>query len=372
MIPGIYIHIPFCLSKCGYCDFYSVTSTEKIPCFVEALLREVEMYRGCFNRVDTLYLGGGTPSLLSPEQLALILKVMHERFLLSSDTEVTIEANPGDMNRTLADSLFISGINRISLGVQSFDDNILSFLGRRHSSADAISAIEDARSAGFENIGLDLIYGVPGQSMESWTDTLRRALSFQPEHLSCYQLTIEPSTPLGKRYQTGEIAGPDEDLLYDFFMRTSELLEDSGYTHYEVSNFARNPSFMSRHNRKYWNHTPYIGLGPAAHSFSGNRRWWNYRSVEDYIDRIGRGFPPIERSEILEMEQLRLEALYLGLRTRMGIDLRDFSERYAFDLLEEKREILTIMQDEGLITIDDNHIRPTRRGLAMADSLALI
>ena len=291
---------------------------------------------------------------------------------MSVDTEVTIEVNPGDLSREAAESLFKAGINRISIGIQSFDEDILSFLGRRHSSADAISAIEHVRNAGFDNMGLDLIYGVPGQDLESWMNTLRKALLFRPEHLSCYQLTLEPSTPLGMKYRAGEINAPDEDLLYEFFMRTSELLEASGYTHYEVSNFARGPEFMSRHNRKYWGHTPYLGLGPAAHSFSGNRRWWNHRCVDRYIEEVNRKMPPIEKSEILTLEQLQLEALYLGLRTKMGIDLQDFSERYAFDLLDKKNEMLNRIREEGLILIQDNHIYPTRRGLAMSDSLSAI
>ena len=372
MASGIYIHIPFCLSKCGYCDFYSVTSTGKISPFIKSLLKEMALYRGCFNRFDTLYLGGGTPSLLDSAQLAEIIDGVHEHFPLSTDTEITIEVNPGDLSREKAESLFKGGINRISIGVQSFDENILSFLGRRHSSIDAISAMEDVRNAGFGNMGLDLIYGVPGQDMESWMDTLRRALSFRPEHLSCYQLTLEPSTPLGIKYRAGEIDTPNEDLLYEFFMKTSELLEASGYTHYEVSNFSRGSEFMSRHNRKYWDHTPYIGLGPAAHSFSGNRRWWNHRCVDRYIEEVNMKMPPIEKSEILTLEQLRLETLYLGLRTRMGIDLQDFSERYHCDLLQEKHELLNNIQEEGLVTIQDNHIYPTRRGLAMSDSLSLI
>jgi len=372
MVPGIYIHIPFCLSKCGYCDFYSVTSTEKIPRYINSLLKEMKMYRGRFESVDTLYLGGGTPSLLDSNQLADVVKGIHEHFIVSADAEITIEANPGDITREKAESFFEAGINRISIGIQSFDDSTLSFLGRRHSSTGAISAIDNVRKAGFDNIGLDLIYGVPGQNLESWLKTLHTALSFDPEHLSCYQLTIEPSTPLGAKYRAGEVESPDEDILCEFFMKTSLLLEESGYTHYEVSNFAKGPEYMSRHNRKYWDHTPYLGLGPAAHSFAGNRRWWNHRSVARYIEEVDRRIPPIEKSELLTRTQLRLEALYLGLRTATGIDLRNFAERYSFDLLEEKRDILAAMRDEGLITMDDTHIRPTRKGLAMADSMALI
>jgi len=372
MNPGLYIHIPFCRSKCAYCDFYSVTQKEKIPLFITSLIREMELYRGLFDRFDTIYLGGGTPSLLTAGQTKQILDALHETFLFSDDTEVTIEANPGDLTPETVSALHRAGINRINIGVQSFDDATLTLLGRRHSAAEAISAIENARGAGFGNVGIDLIYGAPGQDLGSWLETLRMALSFAPEHLSCYQLTLEPSTPLGLSYRRGEIIPPDDDLLYKFFMETSETLEEAGYAHYEVSNFARGEKWMSRHNRKYWDHTPYLGLGPAAHSFSVPRRWWNHRSLNRYIECTNMGMPPIGGSEILTGEQLRLERLYLGLRTQRGIDLKEFRERYRYDPLHEKGDILRTMQREGMITITDTHLRPTRAGLALSDSLPLL
>ncbi|MDD5722818.1 MAG: radical SAM family heme chaperone HemW [Syntrophales bacterium] len=372
MIPGIYIHIPFCLSKCGYCDFYSVTEAGKIPLFTTSLIREMEMYRGVFDRFDTIYLGGGTPSLLGADQTGQLLDALHRTFLFFDDTEVTIEANPGDLSPEMASSLYTAGIGRISIGVQSFDDGTLALLGRRHSATEAITAIENARRAGFGNVGLDLIYGVPGQNIRSWLETIHTALSFAPEHLSCYQLTLEPSTPLGLRYRSGEIVPPDDALLCEFFMKTSETLEAAGYVHYEVSNFARGDEWMSRHNRKYWDHTPYLGLGPAAHSFSGNRRWWNHRCLDRYIEEVGRKVSPIGGSEMLTGEQLRLESLYLGLRTKRGVDLDEFAHRYGCDLLHEKGELLRTMQREDLITITGNHLRPTRAGLLLSDSLPLL
>jgi oxygen-independent coproporphyrinogen-3 oxidase len=372
MAPGLYIHIPFCLTKCGYCDFYSVTALEKIPFFIQSLMREMELYRGEFSRFDTIYLGGGTPSLLSAGQAGEILDALYKTFVFAGDTEITIEANPGDLSTEAASSLHALGINRINIGVQSFDDRALAFLGRRHSAAEAESAIENARSSGFKNVGLDLIYGVPGQDLESWLETLRRTLGFSPEHLSCYQLTLEPSTPLGIRQQRGEILLPGDDLLYEFFMETSRTLEEAGYVHYEVSNFAREERFMSRHNCKYWDHTPYLGLGPGAHSLSGARRWWNHRDLDRYIEETGRNMPPIEGSEELTGEQLRLEAIYLGLRTEKGIDLKEFARRYNCDLLSEKAEPLRAMEQEGLVVISDTHLRPTLAGLAVSDSLPLL
>jgi oxygen-independent coproporphyrinogen-3 oxidase len=372
MSSGLYIHIPFCRTKCPYCDFYSVTRTEKMPSFIASLTGEMELYRGLFGPFDTIYLGGGTPSLLSSDQIKTILDALRGTFSFAPDTEITCETNPGDLTPETAEVLHAAGINRITIGVQSFDDGVLAFLGRRHNAAGAVAAIENARQAGFANVGLDLIYGVPGQAIDRWLETLGEALSFAPEHLSCYQLTLEPSTPLGRKLRRKEFISPQDNLLHDFFIHTSETLEEAGYIHYEVSNFARGEDRMSRHNRKYWNHTPYLGLGPAAHSFAGRRRWWNHRSLDRYIAAADRGMPPIAETEILAGEQLLLESLYLGMRTREGIDLETFAERYGCDLIAEKGTVLSALQDQGLITIQEGRLRPTRAGLAVSDSLPVL
>jgi len=374
--PGLYIHIPFCLSKCHYCDFYSITSISAVPDFLDALFKEMEMYHNRFNPFDTVYLGGGSPSLLSPEQLESILISVKENFILISNPEITpeitIETNPADLNRSFLESMRKIGINRINIGVQSFDEKVLDFLGRRHSVRQAISAVEGSRKAGFHNIGLDLIYGAPAQDIESWLDTLKQAIAFSPEHISCYQLTLESKTPLGIRYQAGEFSLPGEELQYEFFMKTSEFLEDAGYIHYEVSNFARGKEHISRHNQKYWDHSPYLGLGPSAHSFQCNQRWWNHRSLDQYLAAINAGNLPVEETETLTMEQLRLEALYLGLRTKKGIFLQDFKNQYHYDLFTEKKKILAKLEEEGLISIQNGYLHPTQAGLAVADSLSLI
>jgi oxygen-independent coproporphyrinogen-3 oxidase len=371
-IPGLYIHIPFCRTKCGYCNFYSITSLSSIPDFLEALGREMEMVLGEFGPFDTVYIGGGTPSILSLNEMENLLTRIRRNFVLLSDVEMTVEANPADLDLSLLRGLHNLGVNRLNIGIQSFDQEILDFLGRRHSSMEAISAIETARKAKFENIGLDLIYGVPGQDIKSWLNTLSQALAFDPEHLSCYQLTLESKTPLGKRYEQREFSLPGEELEYDFFIRTAKLLEEADYIHYEVSNFARDIALISRHNQKYWSHTPYLGLGPAAHSFSGHRRWWNHRSVERYIADVNVGKRPIEGTEILTMEQLQLEALFLGLRTKKGVCLKEFVEQYGCDLAVEKRDVLDRLREEGLIAINEGYLVPTRAGLAVADGLALI
>jgi oxygen-independent coproporphyrinogen-3 oxidase len=370
--PGLYIHIPFCLSKCHYCDFYSSTSLSALPDFLDALCKEMEMYHKRFNSFDTVYIGGGTPSLLRPRQLEDILTKVGENFNLLSNLEITIETNPADLNRSFLELMRENGINRINIGVQSFDEKVLDFLGRRHSVKQAISSVGDSRKVGFHNIGLDLIYGVPGQDIESWLDTLKLALAFSPEHISCYQLTLEAKTPLGVRVQAGEFPIPGEELQHKFFIKTSQFLEGAGYLHYEVSNFARGKEHTSRHNQKYWDHSPYLGLGPAAHSFQCNQRWWNHRSLDQYLAAINAGNLPVEETETLTVEQLRLEALYLGLRTRKGISLQDFQKEYHYDLLAEKEKILSKLEEEGFVSIQDGTLTPTQTGLAVADSLSLI
>jgi oxygen-independent coproporphyrinogen-3 oxidase len=371
--PGLYLHIPFCRTKCSYCSFYSQTDVSLIPDFIEALGKEMEMAGGAFSSsFDTVYIGGGTPSLLSPRQIEKILAEIEKSFCLSRETEFTLEANPGDLDLPFLRSLKNLGINRLNLGVQSFDAQTLNFLGRRHTVEEAIHSVDAAREAGFDHMGLDLIYGVPGQSLGLWRDTLSRAVAFSPEHLSCYQLTLEDDTPLAESCRRGDFFPRGEDELFQFFLTTSETLENSGFIHYEVSNFARGPEYASRHNQKYWDHTPYLGLGPSAHSFSGSARWWNTRSLNDYLKALQSGTLPIEGKEILTREQLRMEAWFLALRTRKGVHIGEFSARYGEDFLSSNSLILRTMQEQGHLLLEDGHLRPTRTGLALADSLARI
>ncbi|MCX5855081.1 MAG: radical SAM family heme chaperone HemW, partial [Deltaproteobacteria bacterium] len=238
--PGLYVHIPFCRSKCFYCNFYSTTSINRINPFLNALFIEMNLYGSSWNRFDTLYIGGGTPSLLTMKQFSDVLSHIRETFRFTKNPEITVEINPADMNLNDLKSFRSMGVNRISIGVQSFNNDILAFLGRRHTGSQARRTIADARHAGFENIGLDLMYGIPGQDIKSWAETMEEAISCELEHISCYQLTLENDTTLGKRHQMGEFLLPDEDGQYDFFMRTCTILGDAGYIHYEVSNFARN------------------------------------------------------------------------------------------------------------------------------------
>jgi oxygen-independent coproporphyrinogen-3 oxidase len=368
--PGLYLHIPFCLTRCSYCSFYSQTDVSLIPDFIEALGKEMEMAGAGFSSpFDTVYIGGGTPSVLSPRQIEKILAGIEKSFRLCRETEFTLEANPGDLGLSFLRPLKNLGIHRLNLGVQSFDSQTLDFLGRRHTAEEAVNAVDAAREAGFDRIGLDLIYGVPGQSLGLWRDTLSRAVAFCPEHLSCYELTLEDDTPLGEGCRRGGVSLPGEAELLEFFLTTSEMLEDCGYIHYEVSNFARGPKYLSRHNQKYWDHTPYLGLGPSAHSFSGSARWWNTRSLTGYLEALQSGNLPIEGKEILTREQLRMEAWFLAFRTRKGVSIDEFRSQYGEDFLSRNSTILKTMQVQGHLVLEDGYLRPTRTGLALADSL---
>ena len=369
---GLYIHVPFCLSRCAYCDFYSVTDTGLIEDYTAALLKEIESYRGQFSTFDTVYLGGGTPSLLPVSRIEAIIAKVHDIFPIQHASEITMEVNPADLNLHDLKRLRGLGINRINIGVQSLDDGELTLLGRRHTSPQALHGVEDVSRAGFDNIGIDLIYGLPGQGLESWHQTLARAISMDLPHLSCYELELKDCTPLGRRCLSRELPVHTEERLREFFMSTSERLEDSGYIHYEISNFAKGMVHASGHNRKYWDHTPYLGFGPSAHSFKPNMRWWNHESLAEYLHCLDNAELPVSACETLDNEQLCMEAWFLGLRTKKGIDLKAFQQRYGPDLMKEKGPALRKLAEAGLIGLDSGFVRPTRSGMAVCDALALV
>jgi oxygen-independent coproporphyrinogen-3 oxidase len=369
---GLYIHIPFCKSKCGYCSFYSIKSLNLLPDFIVALNKEMKFYSKLFKSFDTVYFGGGTPSLLTPQQLEAIIKSVNKFYKIDPNAEITLEVNPGDVTLEYFRALRSLGINRLNIGMQSFDKQLLKYLGRRHSASDALASMDAAREAGFTNIGIDLIYGVQHQNLKSWDKTIQKAITLKPEHISCYQLSLAPKTPLYHTYQQQDMKLPSNEQSSKYFFTTAEILENAGYLHYEVSNFAREACLKSKHNMKYWQHAPYLGLGSAAHSFLENKRWWNKSAVKRYIRDISQDKMPVEDAENLTPAQLQLEALFLALRTHMGIDLNLYKTKYAADLLEDKKSIIGSLIKNNLVEIKDGFLRPTRSGMAVADSLALI
>jgi oxygen-independent coproporphyrinogen-3 oxidase len=366
MNPGFYIHVPFCKTKCPCCAFYSVTSLSLVTEWLEALTKEVLLYKDRFTHFDTVYLGGGTPTLLSERVLEELIHCLHDHFSITADAEFTIEANPDDITPGKLAVVRGLGVNRISLGVQSFDDQELRFLKRRHSAFQAKRAIEWINESGFPKVGLDLMYGLPGQSQSGWLRSLQQAAEFNPEHISCYQLTFEEHTPLGKMYENGQIKSLGEDKERSFFILTSTFLEEKGYLHYEISNFAMGKENMSRHNRKYWQRAPYLGLGPSAHSYRDGVRWWNHRSLKTYCLTLGQGLLPVAGAETLSESQHHLERLMLGFRTREGVSLDEIRDCPQAD------SILRQIIDSGLVVLKGDRINPTLDGYLVADSLPLL
>lgn len=369
---GLYIHVPFCLRKCDYCDFYSIDDLTPIPGFLDALIAEMGLYRGCFRQFDTLYLGGGTPSLLTPLQISRIIDASRETFPLSPDAEITMEVNPGAATAEHLAGFRGAGVNRLNVGVQSFKDRNLRFLGRIHSAAAAVSTLRMARRAGFGNLGLDLIYGLPDQSPNAWRADLEQALDVEPDHLSCYLLTWEAGTPLYDRWRRGRCQPPPDSRTAALFQLTADLLAERGFVQYEVSNFARSPERCSRHNRKYWSLAPYLGLGPAAHSFDPERRErrWNHGSLERYLADLATGDAPVADREILDRDQQMMEILYLGLRTAAGIDLVDFRRRFGEGFEARFGRLADRLAAEGWLRLTPRRCRPTRRGMGYADGMA--
>jgi oxygen-independent coproporphyrinogen III oxidase len=365
MAPGLYVHVPFCRSKCPYCGFYSVPSAAPIPVWLEGIQKEILLYKGRFARFDSLYLGGGTPTFLDDGTLSGLIDHISTHLDLAHNTEITIEANPCDLSTKKARLLKDLGINRVNVGVQSFDNGALRFLGRRHTQAEAKDALRRLRRAGFDNMGVDLIYGLPGQTLGAWKDTLDWAISFEPEHVSCYELTLEKGTVFGRLQEKGGIHGLGEEDGRIFFLTASQFLNAAGYLHYEVSNYARGEAYCSRHNRKYWEHVPYLGLGPSAHSFDGKDRWWNVRSIRGYGAMLSSGQTPVEGRETLTEEQVQLESLALGFRTSQGVSLTDVAAG------PEWAAILSRMETAGLLRLKEGRAFPTEEGFLVADRLPL-
>jgi len=369
---GLYIHIPFCHSKCGYCDFYSVTNSELMPDFIHALKKEIEYYarQSEFQtEYDSIYLGGGTPSLLGLTDIEQILSSVIKYFTISADVEITLEANPGTLNLEKLRGIRSAGINRLSLGVQSFIDLELKFLGRIHNVQEAEHTLVQALETGFSEMSIDLIFALPGQSTADWEFSLKRALSFQPHHISAYNLIIEEGTPFYSFRQNGLWKSAEADHEADFFILTEDILRESGYLHYEVSNYAKSDMNISRHNYKYWQHTPCLSFGPSAHSFWPNRRWQNVRSVSDYIQIIQRGQRPVTFQEQLTDKQILYEHVFLALRTYQGINLSEFENAFNLDFLNIYQRPVQNLLENALAVLDNEYFKLTSKGMLLCDEI---
>ncbi|OHE55623.1 MAG: hypothetical protein A2Z47_07460 [Thermodesulfovibrio sp. RBG_19FT_COMBO_42_12] len=374
MPDSLYIHIPFCIRKCIYCDFFSVPYDKSAAqAYIEALCWELILKKDSAQALKTVYIGGGTPSLLPDECLTQLFICLKDNFSFSSDIEITIEANPGTINESKINTLFSLGVNRLSIGIQSFNDNELKVLGRIHSSEDALISIEMIKNAGLNNFSVDLMYGIPGQTMESWKDSLLKASGGSPRHISTYELTVEENTPLSRFIESGEVIIPDEDLILEMYNYAIDYLGGCGYKQYEISNFAM-PGFECMHNLNYWDRGEYIGAGAGAHSFINEIRSINTKDIKSYIEILTEG-------KSVEMEPIRLfppealkEFIFLGLRKIKGININTpicipplirGDIRGCNSILDASKELTT----EGYLEFDRGYLRLTRKGLVISNTV---
>jgi oxygen-independent coproporphyrinogen-3 oxidase len=369
---GIYIHIPFCRSRCSYCDFatglYESALAER---YVTSVVSEITSWREVEHpeTVDTIYFGGGTPSLLSPAQLEVLLNAARKRFVVSPNAEVTMEMNPGTVTPEALAAFRELGINRASFGAQTFDDRELARLGRSHSSDDTRRTYSLLRDAGFDNVSFDLIAGLPGQTLNGWTRNLTEAFALQPQHLSFYLLEVHEGTPLATHIKTGLQPAPDEDLAAEMYRAMLESAARAGYQHYEISNLCL-PGFESRHNTKYWTGAPYYGLGCSAHSFDGeSRRWANERDLSKYVAIVERNESPLVEDRRLTEDDRRAEAVFLGMRMMAGVRTGEFKELFGVDLRTLHADDLESFQQAGLIEFDGDLLKLTRAGALLSNEV---
>lgn len=376
MKAAFYIHIPFCLKKCSYCDFYSIQAEQAlIERFLDALKIEIEFYaeHPIFSQAEfqTLYFGGGTPSLLSTKQIDELIQYIQNFFRFREAFEFTIEVNPETVNQKILQEFYLIGVNRLSIGVQSFSDHELSILDRIHNSIQAKKSIEWANQAGFDNINIDLIFAIPGQSQFDWIDNLRQAIAFKPKHLSIYCLTIEPGTLLEHQILSVQLKKVDEETEREMYLTAIEIISQNGFKQYEISNFALSGS-ECQHNRMYWNQSPYLGIGPSAHSFWQFHRQWNIDSIDLYLESIKIGRKPIADHEELSQNQQMLEFLYLNLRTADGIDIQHFDDQFQLSFKEKFGGVLEKISsypDDKLIHCQNNKLRLTPTGFVLFDEI---
>jgi len=376
MTLSLYIHYPFCLQKCRYCAFNSVSDA---PCnsdeYLAGLLTELELRREMPEKgsvAGTLYFGGGTPSLLEPEQVARIIAAAAKYYALAADAEITLECNPGTVTSGKLAAFRAAGVNRLSLGVQSFDDEFLEVLGRAHSAEDALTALRAAREAGFDNIGIDLIHSLPGQSLAQWQRELSQACELNPEHLSIYGLTIEEGTPFALLEEQGALLLPDEEESACMYELSSELLAAHGFEQYEIANFAR-PGFLSRHNSGYWLRRSFLGFGAGAHSFlrqpEAGLRFSNTEKVEDYLALVCHGSLPTFESRNLSRDEAMAECLFLGLRLKEGVSLAGFCEEFSMSFQETYGEACANLIAGGLLEIREGFLRLTEKGRILSNQV---
>ena len=381
---GLYVHIPFCATKCPYCDFNTYAGIEgQMGPYLAALRSEIELWGAVLGgpRLETVFFGGGTPSYLPEGSLGMLLDAVRGAFGLAVDAEVTAEANPDDLHEEKVASLLDAGVNRLSIGVQSLDDDLLRLLGRRHSAREALGAFRASRQAGFDNVSIDLMYGLPDQTLEQWGATLDTALDIGPSHISMYCLTLEGGTPMERDAAAGRIPVPDGDLAANMYLAAEVKAARAGFRHYEISNWAISGR-ESRHNLVYWRNRPFLGVGPGAHSYLDGHRFHNIRSPREYIRRMGpgephsqpggrlfEGIPVVEAAEPVDRRLEMAETMMMGLRLDTGVQMAGFAARFGESPGESYGEVIEELQDDGLLETGSDRIVLTPRGRLLGNEV---
>lgn len=370
----LYIHIPFCIKKCHYCDFYSIPlSTALKTDYIKSLCKELNLRKTIAGNIRTVYIGGGTPTTLSEDELSLIIRSIKNNFSVNSDAEITIEANPKTINYNKALHLIREGVNRISIGVQSLNDNELNILGRSHTVEDSLSSIKDARRAGFENISVDLIYGIPllqssrkrsKKKIQEWIDTLKKVIDLNPEHISAYELTPEKGTPLYDDIKNKRLVLPEEEIIEEMYYQGIDILRSHGYKHYEISNFSR-PKYECRHNINYWDRGCYLGIGAGAHSFFGSKRSSNLSDVNSYTNLLKEGILPIDKESVISDEEAVREYIFLGLRKIEGLNIGNLLK----DNGSQIKKAIDELSSYGLVELKDGVLKLKRKGILIINEI---
>ena len=366
---GIYIHIPFCKKRCTYCDFYTEVAPKLIPRLVDSICREIEIRADYLasNQIETIYFGGGTPSVLKPEQFSAIFSAIYATFSVSENAEITFEANPDDLTVGYFESIQALPFNRISIGIQSFDDDDLKRINRRHNGNQAVEAVRNAQNAGFTNISIDLIYGLPFQTIEKWEKQLETAINLNVQHISSYGLTYEEGTKLWEQREKGEINPVDDDTMNEMYLLLVKKLKQKGFDAYEISNFAQK-NFRSKHNSSYWKQQPYIGLGPSAHSYNIAARQWNIASITDYISAIESNGIFYE-TEILTKSEKFNDYVMVSLRTAEGIDLEYIENEFGKEFMSECIENSQAFIDSSHLTVSGKRLSLTSIGVLISNQI---
>ncbi len=385
---GIYLHIPFCVNKCNYCDFYSLAlfprrereadidvsgSPEIFKKFPDYLCKEIDVFSREYDtgdKIDSIFFGGGTPSLLGPQKVEQILNKLREKFNIAADAEITFESNPGTLNQEKLSDYKSLGINRLSIGAQSFVGSELRFLERIHSPREIINAFEFSHNAGFDNIGIDLIFAIPGQTEETLAYTIKETIKLQPEHISAYSLIYEPGTELYRDYISDKIKAKSEDEAADLYHYIIQTLDEAGYKQYEVSNYALADKYKCRHNLNYWQRGEYYAFGPSAHGYTAGERYWNFRNLAKYYELLDNDLLPVEGKEKLTARDRLNEYILLGLRAE-GIDLRTLSVEFDVDLIARAGDFISELIGTGFMIKKGTKLKMTAKGYSLCDEIIL-